>query len=284
MIDETTYSGLRIERRGAILVVSIDNPPTNPMTPEIHQELGRIFHEANLDRETSVIVLTGAGDAFSSGGNIKNMVRRIDEGRVDEWNQGIEEARQILYGLLRLEKPLITRINGHAMGLGATLAVAGDFSYMLEDAKIADTHVKVGLVAGDGGALLWPLLIGFTKARQYLLTGDVLTGKEAAEIGLVTKAVSAADLDDAVFGMAERLAKGATKAISGTKIAVNMLLRRQLETLVEAHLALETESFFSADHAEAAHAFVEKRAPQFDPHAPYRRTGIAAGPDRKEGE
>jgi len=258
-----SYTGLKFERRGRILVVYIDNPPTNHMTPTLHTELSHVFADINRDNETSVVVLTGAGDAFSAGGNIKNMVRRIEERRVGEWYQGIEEARHILRGILRLEKPLITRINGHAMGLGATLAIAGDISYMLEDARIADTHVRMGLVAGDGGALLWPLLMGFTRARRYLLTGDSMTGKQAAEFGLVTESCTAAELDEKVFGMAERLANGSRQAIAGTKIAINTLLRSQLEMLIDSHLALETETFFSPDHREAAHAFMEKRPPKF---------------------
>jgi enoyl-CoA hydratase len=233
------------------------------MTPAIHRELGRLFRDVNEDDETKVLVLTGAGEAFSSGGNIKNMVRRVDEGRIGEWYQGIEEAKQILYGVLRLEKPLITRINGHAMGLGATLAVAGDISYMLEDALIADTHVKMGLVAGDGGALFWPLLMGYARARRYLLTGETMTGKQAAEFGLITEAVTRDELDERAYGMAERLAKGASLAVRGTKLAINMLLRAQLETVIENHLGLETETFHSKDHAEAAHAFLEKRKPSF---------------------
>lgn len=258
-----TYTGLKFERRGGVLVAAIDNPPTNPMTPVIHKELARLFRDVNEDRETQVLVLTGAGDAFSSGGNVKNMARRVDEGLVGDWYQGIEEARQILYGVLNLEKPLITRINGHAMGLGATLAVSGDVSYMLEDALIADTHVRVGLVAGDGGALFWPLLMGYANARRYLLTGDTMTGREAADLGLITEAVTADQLDEKAFGMADRLASGAGRAIRGTKIAINLLLRAQLTNLVETHLALETETFHSKDHAEAAHAFVEKRKPAF---------------------
>ena len=263
MTDFASYHGLKFERRGGVLIATIDNPPTNPMTPDLHRDLGRLFYDVNGDKETKVLVLTGAGEAFSSGGNLNNMVRRVDEKRVGEWYQGIDEARQILNGVLRLEKPFITRINGHAMGLGATLAVAGDISFMVDTALIADTHVKVGLAAGDGGALFWPLLMGFTKARRYLLTGDSMTGKVAAEFGLVTEAVTREELDERVFGMADRLAKGATLAIRNTKIAINTLLKTQLELLVDSHLSLETETFHTKDHSEAAHAFLEKRKPVF---------------------
>jgi len=263
MANFDSYNGLKFLRRGGTLVATIDNPPTNPMTPELHQDLSRLFRDVNEDTETKVLVLTGAGDSFSSGGNIKNMVRRIDEGRTGEWYQGIDEARQILHGVLRLEKPLISRINGPAIGLGATLAVAADFSFMVEDALIADTHVKIGLVAGDGGALFWPMLMGYAKARRYLLTGDTMTGREAADFGLITEAVSREQLDERVYGTADRLAKGATRAVRGTKMAINALLRSQLEMLVDTHLALETETYHSKDHAEAAHAFLEKRKPAF---------------------
>ena len=133
----------------------MDNPPTNSMTPELHNELSRIFIDINRDAEAVVVVLTGAGErGFSSGGDPKNMARRIEEGDHASWAQGNYEAREIVYGLLRLERPLIARINGHAIGLGATLAVLSDVTFMMADAKIADSHVKMGLAAGDGGSLM----------------------------------------------------------------------------------------------------------------------------------
>jgi enoyl-CoA hydratase len=149
------------------------------------------------------------------------------------------------------------------MGLGATLAAFCDISYMVETAKIADTHVKIGIVAGDGGSLMWPLLMGFGRAKEYLMTGDVMTGRQAAELGLINYAVKSEELDERVYGMADRLAGGATIAINGTKTAVNMLLLRQFESLVENHVALELQSFHSEDHREAAVAFRDKREPKF---------------------
>lgn len=256
---------LKLERRGAILLVTIDNPPMNANTRESHGELARLFEQINHDAETKVVVITGAGQrAFSAGGDIDAMVQRVEQRRHDDWNQGFREAMHIVNGLLRLEKPLIARINGHAMGFGATVAAFADFSYMMADAKIADTHVKVGLTAGDGGAAIWPLLIGFARAKRYLLTGDALTGREAAEIGLVTQAVDTfEELDARTWEMAERLAGGATLAINTTKMAVNLVMRRLLEGVIETHMGWETQTYLTNDHYEAAKAFRDKRTPKF---------------------
>jgi len=211
------------------------------------------------------VVITGAGDkAFSAGGDIKGMATRIETQNHGGWVQGNYEAKEIVYGLLRLERPLIARINGHAMGLGATLAVLADITFMMENAKIADTHVKIGLSAGDGGSLMWPLLMGFGPAKRYLFTGDSLTGKQAAELGLISESVATIEeLDAKVYELAERLAAGASRAINATKLSVNLLLRKLLEGAIEAHLGQETYTYLTKDHYEAASAFRDKREPKF---------------------
>lgn len=259
------YKALRLEKRNSVMIITLHNPPMNASFPAMHLELSHIFTTINRDPDTKVVVLTGSGDrAFSAGGDAKNMLRRLMSADHPAWLRGMQEAKDIFNSILRLEKPLITRINGHAMGLGATLAVLGDFSYMIESAQIADTHVKVGLAAGDGGSMMWPLLIGFTKAKQYLLTGDPMTGKQAAELGLITgSAATMQELDQLCFGMADRLASGATIAVNSTKASINMLLRRLLEGMIEAHLGAETLTYLTKDHLEAAKAFTEKRVPEF---------------------
>lgn len=255
------FKQLRIERRaGGVLVVTIDNPPMNAITADIHHELPQLFQQVNWDDETRVIVLTGAGTrAFSAGGDFNTLKRGIE--KPDP--QSFLEGKDLLYALLNVQKPIIARVNGHAIGLGATLALGCDLVYMVKTAKIADPHVKIGLVAGDGGALLWPLLIGYSRAKEFLLTGDHLTGEDAARIGLINRAVAAEQLDEVVFAMANRLSSGTTKAINWTKTAVNMLLRRQMEGLVEAHLAVEFMSLLTQDHREAVDAALEKREPKF---------------------
>jgi len=260
-----SYKALKLEKRGAVLVITMDNPPLNAMTSGMHEELSRIFVDINSDPETNVVVITGAGTkAFSAGGDINKMMKRIETRDQEGWRTLVREAQNLIYSLLRLEKPIIGRINGHAMGLGATLAAFCDISFMSAEAKIADTHVAVGLTAGDGGALMWPLLMGFQKAKRYLLTGDQMTGRQAADMGLITAAVdSVEELDREVFALADRLAAGASLAINTTKMAANLTLRKLLEGQVETHLSYETQTTWSDDHKEAVSAFLEKRSPKF---------------------
>ena len=258
------YEKMLIEPRGAILVGTMNVPPMNPIDATLDAEILRFLRQANEDDAVKVIVLTGAGEkAFSAGGDLNWMKEDFDKPTRPHWGLGMKYVKDMLGTVLNLRKPLITRVNGHAIGLGATLAVLSDISIMSERGKIGDTHVKVGLAAGDGGALLWPLLMGFANARRYLLTGDLLTGTEAAELGLVTMAVPPEKLDEVTYDFAERLASGATQAINGTKIAINLLLRNMTENLIEANYGIETQTALSADHREAVNAFLEGRDPEF---------------------
>lgn len=255
------FKHLKFERRAnGVLVVILDHPPTNSISGGQHAELPLFFTQVNHDRDVKVIVLTGAGDrAFSAGGDMQLIKQHINTPNPG----GFLEAKSLVYSMLRLEKPMVARINGHAMGLGATLALFCDITVMVDTAKIADPHVKIGFAAGDGGALIWPMLIGFARAKEYLLTGDALTGAEAAKIGLVTRAVPKEKLDEVAYGTADRLALGASRSINWSKIAINMVLRNNFDGLMEGHAGLEMMSGFTKDHREAVDAFLEKRPPVF---------------------
>lgn len=255
------YRDLLIERRGSILYVTLNNPPLNPMTLRMHNELGTIFSDINRDTQTRVVVLTGAGKAFSAGGNIKDMRDKMDD--VAYHLEFMAGGPKIVYGLIDCEKPIICRMNGHAMGLGASIALLCDIVIASDRAKIADPHVRMGLSAGDGGSLIWPQLIGFARAKEFLLLGDVIEAKRAAEIGLINHAVPLDQLDAKVDEIAQRLAKGAYKAISHTKKSINLQLRQHATALVEAHFKLELETIFSPEHREAVLAFLEEREPDF---------------------
>jgi len=257
------FKALKIERRGTALWITLDNPPLNSMTDDMHHELSYVFRTASRDPDTRVVVVTGAGDkAFSAGGNIQNMKDGLHDH--DRWCKGMLEARELVLSILDCHKPVIARINGHAVGVGATIALCSDISIMLDKGKIGDTHVKIGLVAGDGGALLWPLLVGLVNARRYLLSGELITGREAANIGLITEVADAGNLDAAVNRWVDRLGNGASVALYGTKRVLNMHLRQQAQAYMDAHLGLETISQLSHDHAEAVDAFVNKREPKFE--------------------
>lgn len=256
------YETLEIERKGRILTVSFNRPEVkNATNPRMHQELRSIFRDIAKDDQTHVVVLTGKGSAFSAGGDMSTLRRSLDDHA--RWIESMFEARDILNGLIDLDRPVIAKINGHAIGLGSTIALMCDITVARDTALIADPHVRVGLTAGDGGAVIWPMLIGFARAKKYLLTGEPISGAEAASIGLITEAVPADKLDARVEELAQTLANGAAVAIRTTKRSINMALRQQLDKLIESHLGYETMSHLSTDHREAVMAFLDKRTPAF---------------------
>jgi enoyl-CoA hydratase len=173
------------------------------------------------------------------------------------------DAKQLIWDLLDVEVPIVAAVNGPAMGLGASIALLCDVIFMADTAVIGDPHVRVGIVAGDGGAAIWPLAVGPARAKQYLLTGDPLTAAEAERIGLVNRVVPAADLDREAMAFAARLAAGAPLAVRYTKLAVNKLVKDALNVAFDTSTALELVTFQSEDHVEALAALREKRKPTF---------------------
>jgi len=169
----------------------------------------------------------------------------------------------IARNILAVRRPMIAAVNGDAIGLGASLALFCDVVFMAEEARIGDPHVAAGLVAGDGGAILWPLLVGVNRAKEYLMTGDLLSAAEAERIGLVNHVVPAAELETAAMAMARRLARGPALAIRFNKQLVNKELEERVTRLYEMAFAMEAITFRSADHVEAVASFTERRAPTF---------------------
>jgi enoyl-CoA hydratase len=260
MSDFPAYETIRTTRRGRILTLTLDRPDKlNAVDEKMHGELATIFRAAADDPHSDVIVLTGAGRAFSAGGDIVWMQKMIDEG----FDQTAREARRIVLDLLDCDKPVIANLNGHAAGFGATLALFCDVIFAADHVKIGDPHVAIGLTAGDGGALIWPQLVGYARAKRYLLTGDMIPAAEAERIGLINHVLPAADLDTAVDAFADRLASGAQVAIRTTKRAINTPLKRDAAQMIDTFLALEALSNASADHQEAVKAFRDGRAPVF---------------------
>lgn len=256
------YQCIEFARDGRVLTIRLNRPQQrNAVNAQLHQELSRVFTDAQRDPGSDVIVLTGNGQAFCAGGDIDWMQRSVDEPA--EFERTAREAKDIVFTQLDLEKPLICRLNGHATGLGASLALLSDIVIASDAAKIGDPHVRVGLVAGDGGALIWPQLVGYAKARKYLFTGDLMSAAEAERMGLITEVVPAQELDAAVHALAQKLVQGATKAIRWTKITTNLPLKQLFHSYFDAGVAYECMSNMTRDHAEAVKAFSEKRAPVF---------------------
>jgi enoyl-CoA hydratase len=261
-MDFSQYQRLLFERTGRLLTVTLNRPDALNATDDLmHSELARVFIECTDDPDTDVIVLTGAGRAFSAGGGYEAMQRTIDE--PERFEKLSAEAKRIVYSMLDCPKPIIAKVNGHAIGFGATLALFCDIIIAADHARIGDPHVKVGFVAGDGGAVIWPQLLGYAKAKEYLLTGDILLAPDAAKIGLINYAVPAAQLDQAVADFAAKLLANPAKAVQWTKLSINVGLKPVAHAVLEASMGYERLSIFTQDHKEAVAALREKRPPVF---------------------
>lgn len=261
-MDYSTYRHLRVVKDAGIATLTIDSgEKMNGVNGQIHHELGSIFQALATDDEVRVIVFTGSHGAFCAGANLQWLSGQLDKPSAPQVSRS--EGRAIVLGILDCPKPIIARVNGDAVGLGATLALLCDIVIADERARIADPHVRIGLVAGDGGALIWPLLIGYTRAKEFLLTGNAVSAPDAARMGLINYAVPAKELDAQVARFARQLADGAPMAIQFTKAATNIPLKQAVESVLESSLALEHVTLHSADVREGVAAFLERRQPNF---------------------
>lgn len=254
------YDRIRFDRNGRILTITLAGPtPVNAVDAAMHHELGRVFIEAQDDSDSDLIILTGAGRAFCAGGDMAWFEEHLRNPR--SFRNISPEAKRIVTSLLDLEKPIICRLNGAAAGLGATIALLCDVVVASDTAVIGDPHVKVGLVAGDGGAVIWPQLIGFSRAKELLMTGELLTAAQAAEIGLIGHVVPAAQLDSKVAEIAGKILANPRWAVRWTKTVANIPLRSLAAQLSDAAVAYEVLSNLTEDRREAVRAFIERRKP-----------------------
>ena len=261
-MDFADYKDIAFARDGKILTITLNRPQRrNAVDARLHEELSRVFFDAAVDPQSEVIVLTGAGEAFCAGGDITWMSDALEDPAMFEALR--VEAKKLIAGMLECEKPIICKMNGHAAGLGATIALYSDIIFVSDAARISDPHVSVGLVAGDGGAIVWPMLVGLPVAKRYLLTGDPLSAVEAAALGMINEAVPADQLDAKVTEFARRLAGGATQAIRFTKVVANLPLKQAFHAYIDASVSYETRTSLTTDHREAVLAFAEKRSPKF---------------------
>ncbi len=255
------YETMKFSLEGRTMTASFNRPDSlNAFTLLMERELVQFLHDGGLDPDIDMVVLTGAGKAFSAGGDIEGWM--VDNVK-NPHSVSTDLTKRLVFGLIDFPKPLIAKVNGHAIGLGCTVALYCDIIFASERAKFGDPHVKLGLSAGDGGAIIWPQLIGYARAREYLMTGELIPAPKAAEIGLINHSLPPEELDAAVDAFVGKLAKGAMKAIATTKRTVNLGLKQVATGVMDASVAYEILCVYSDDHAEAVNAFIEKRDPVF---------------------
>ncbi|MEU7004919.1 enoyl-CoA hydratase/isomerase family protein [Nonomuraea sp. NPDC046570] len=256
------YKKLLVKRDGPLLTVSLNRPEKlNAIGGELATELIQVFDEIKADATIGAVLLCAEGRAFCAGGDVDSFAAGSDLSPAQQAIALREDP--IVSRLTALEQPVVAAVNGYAMGLGATLALFCDVVVAAEDAQFADTHVAMGLVAGDGGAVMWPLLMSFGAARYYLMTGERISGAEAARIGMILRAVPAGQLRDEATKVARKLAGLPPLAVRGTKATLDRIVKHRADLVMETGLLLEGATFLSEDHAEAVSAFAEKRRPEF---------------------
>ena len=255
-------NSILMSREGRMLKIMFNRPDQlNAVNLELHDELLEALDFAQSDPGSDLLLITGAGRAFSAGGDIDHITRSAENPHL--FDHEARMAKRIVYTLLDIDKPTVCRLNGHAVGLGATIALLCDIIFAAEGARIGDPHVGIGLVAGDGGAVIWAQRIGLARAKEYLFTGELLTAHKAAEIGLINHCVPLDELDAAVDAFCQKLLGGAMGAIRMTKVLTNLELKRIAHAVMETGIAMESLSVRSADHREGIAALREKRKPVF---------------------
>ncbi|MCL0101853.1 enoyl-CoA hydratase/isomerase family protein [Dehalococcoidia bacterium] len=256
------YEHILVDVRDGIAFLTINRPDKlNATNARLHWELSKIWLDIGEDDEVRVAMITGAGRAFSVGGDFEVLEEAAGNGEVVA--QLFKEARDIVHNMINLDKPVISAINGHAVGAGLAVALMSDISVAAENARLMDGHVILGVAAGDHGAAIWPLLVGMAKAKYYLMTGDSVDGKEAERIGLVSMVVPDEEVVEKATQIARRLADGPTQAINWTKQSLNQWLRMSAATSFDYSAALEMLGFLGPDIKKGLAGLKEKKAPKF---------------------
>lgn len=262
MIDFDRYSTLRFDRpTEGVLEVVISKPERlNALDLDGHRELTYVWEDIARDPDVRAVLVRGEGRAFSAGGDFDMIEAIIDDPGLAA--RVMREAGDLVRNIIECPQPIVSAINGPAVGAGLAVALLADIPIAARSAKILDGHTSLGVAAGDHAVVLWPLLMGMAKTKFHLLTNQPISGEEAERLGLVALVVDDADLHTTALGIATRLAAGSPTALAWTKRALNHWLR-QAYPAFDASLALEFLGFRSPDAAEGLRAAREKRPPRF---------------------
>jgi len=248
---------LQVRNEGAVRILTLNRPDAlNAVNPPMHRALVEVWGQLQEDTEARAVVLTGAGSAFSAGGDMEWIRRNATDAA--ERHATLREARDMVHAFLSCPLPVIGALNGPAVGLGCSIVMLCDVVFMAEDAYLADPHVPVGLVAGDGGVATWPLATSLLLAKEYLLTGDRIPAEQAERMGLVNHAVPAGEVLERAVALARRLAALPPFAVQQTKLALNLHLQRAVDEVLPYALAAQSESFTTPEVLAAVDRFEQR--------------------------
>jgi enoyl-CoA hydratase/carnithine racemase len=248
---------LIVEADGPVRVITMNNPDMrNAFIDPLHEAMRNIWYQISRDRGARAVVLTGAGSAFCAGGNVPGFIRDYDD--PEHRRQSLRDAQRLVDEMLRFHLPVVAAVNGPAVGLGASVAVTCDIVLIAESTYIADTHVNIGLTAGDGGAATWPLLIGMLRAKEYLLTGERIPAALAVEFGLANRVVADDQLMPEALALAHKLSALPPQSLQETKRALNVHLQQAVASVLPFALSAEAESFATPEIKATIEKFSKK--------------------------
>jgi enoyl-CoA hydratase len=251
------FEAIKVTVDGPVRIVTMDRPESlNAADAVMHRELAEVWGLLADDPGCRAVVLTGAGRAFSAGGDLPRMVATQEDQAIQDEVFG--EARRTVLGMIELPQPLIAAVNGPAVGLGASLVTLCDLAVASEGAYLADPHLGVGLVPADGAALLWPMMIGLMRAKEYVFTGERIPASTAQEWGLVNRVVPSGQALQCAVALAHKLSSHPTRALRDTKRVMNLHATRALVGMLDQALACERASVNSAEHAELTRELIAR--------------------------
>ncbi|OAI94846.1 enoyl-CoA hydratase/isomerase family protein [Pseudomonas putida] len=250
--------GIRVTAEGGLRLITLDRPDDlNASTSEMLFAFPRLFSTLAEDPEARVAILTGAGRAFSAGGDMNHFVRTLDDA---DFARAVQEnARRTIHGFIDLPIPIIAAVNGPAVGWGATLATLCDIVLMADDAFMAEPHINIGLVVGDGISVSWPLYTSLLRAKELIFTGDRISARQAVEFGLANRVVAPEQLLDEARALASKLLKQPAQALRETKKLMNLYLHRSAAQMLDATLGRQLAATMSTEHHAIASRFIEQQ-------------------------
>ena len=247
---------LLIDHDGPVAVLTLNNADMrNAFLDDMHQAMQEVWIHLANDRAVRSVLLTGVGQAFSAGGDIPDFIRSYED--PEHRRASLRGAQRLMNAMAEFPKPVVAAVNGPAVGLGCSVAVSCDVVYIADDTYMADTHVSIGLVCGDGGAVMWPLMMSLLKAKEYLLTGERIPAEACVALGLANHAVPREELMERAMGLAQKLAAQPPQAVQETKRALNIHLQNALSMVAPFALAAESESFSTEELRQTIERFTK---------------------------